>query len=627
MKNQIFILLLLFAGILSGQSNSSEAKKDDKAENRSPKYVKKCRKIKTQEIIYNFLEGQFEKSIIKPCQKIPTTLKVTNINNYFYDVQIQAKDININSEDFNENKLEITKQAIIRIDTTAVLGILDTKSINILPIQTQKENIIETNIARRKIKEYEDILQQKKSDLNLLETDIKKLTIDVNLFEGKKNIEDEIKELDKLPDSLKIKNSLYELKIFELKSLNEKYKNFDVNKIKNEIEEKKITRDLKINEISIESANLEQEVINLKDKTVIREMVNEGIQKLNKKYYELDTEFVEVLKIAGAYNNYLYKIYRPNIVREEYLKLKFSQEPFGTMSIIKLEKFSEYEETLKRFSKIHSGFQNLFYDIVNRNNFLLAGNNDDLLILKSTLQIEYNRLKSVTDQMLAKVDNMNLSIKLNAVEIYNRELQNDKTFEYVSDPIQGLGDYIEFDVVIKPKVAFNEVFAKNQSRRFKYSEYLRGGLRYDFSVGTVFDFVNKDQNFENRNNILTRNSNNQYQPTLAGFFHASFRSNSLASVGMTLGASLNITEFDINSLFVGPSLLLGKKEKFILTSGLSLRKTKQLKNGYAEGQTIVAQSNIDDYLTSNFRLGFFVGVSYNLTKKQKTSVKIANNSD
>lgn len=58
---------------------------------------------------------------------------------------------------------------------------------------------------------------------------------------------------------------------------------------------------------------------------------------------------------------------------------------------------------------------------------------------------------------------------------------------------------------------------------------------------------------------------------------------------------------------------------------MSFRKTKQLEKGHYDGEKTVGASNIDDYLTNNFRLGVFFGISYNLTKKQKSSLKIANN--
>lgn len=404
-----------------------------------------------------------------------------------------------------------------------------------------------------------------------------------------------------------------------------KYKNKNIDSIKEDIAKKKSEIENIKSDVFVAENELDVAFLNLRDKNEILEKLKEVNYKLGIKFYQLGEEFIEVLKIAGAYNNFIYKIYRPGINKEEYNKIKNPKEKFETVAILNYENLSEYYADIKKFNKAYLEFQNLYNETMRQNELLIHGKNEEFMLLKTTLQAEFSRIKDVTDQMLKKVENMDLSSKLSAIEIYNRELQNEQTFEYVSDPIQGLGDYIEFDVTIKPKTTFKEIFAKNQNRRFKYSEYLRGGIRYDFSVGTVFDFINKDESYENRNNIITKTSNNKYYPTLAGLFNVSLRSGSLCSIGFSLGGSLNITEFDINSLFVGPSLLIGKKEKIIFTTGISFRKTKQLEEGYSEGQPIVGASNIDDYLTNNFRLGIFAGISYNLTKKQKTSLKIASN--
>ncbi|CAI8725826.1 hypothetical protein [Chryseobacterium sp. IT-36CA2] len=629
MKTKIVLLFLLgWVGMVYGQEKNISASKIEKEVGKqSGKPNRKSEKHKdqkNQEIIYNFSTGEFEKSVIKPRQKVPTVLKIKNINTYFYDIQIQSKDININSEGLYETSTNAHKTAIIKIDTTAVLGILDTKSINAIPVMPNATNNNTSGLEEIKKKEEalasnKNALQESSKSLNESEVEKKELeSIDI--------LKKDINAIQSLPDSLKAKNiSLLSTKQKELSNLANKYSNKSIDSINKEIAQKKSDIEVKKSNVFIAESVLDRELLKLKDKNEILLKVNDGIFKLNIKYFELDTEFTDVLKIAGAYNNFIYKIYRPGINKGEYKKIKSPEEKFETVAILNSERISEYYTQLKKFNRIYSEFQSVYNQIMHQNILLMQDQNEELMIIKLTLQNEFGRIKNVTDQMLKKVEDMSLSTKLSSVEIYNRELQNDETFVYVSDPIQGLGDYIEFDVTIKPKTEFKEVFAKNQNRRFKYSEYLRGGIRYDFSVGTVFDFVNKDEFYENRNNTIAKTSNNKYYPTLAGLFHVSLRSSSLCSVGFSLGASLNITEFDINSLFIGPSLLVGKKEKIIFTSGMSFRKTKQLKSGYSDGQQIVGESNIDNYLTNNFRLGFFVGISYNLTKKQKSSLKIAGN--
>jgi len=627
MKTKILLLLLLgWVGAAFGQEKNISVPKEGKGlrkQSEQPSQKNKgSHEKKSQEIIYNFSTGEFEKSLIKPTHRIPIVLKIKNINTYFYDIQIQSKDININSESLYETSSNINKTTIIKIDTTAVLGILDTKSITSIPVIPNSTKNKTTGFEE--IKKKEAVLISNINALQVSKQSLNELEVKKNEIESMDILKKDIDAIHNLPDSLKVKNAnLLANKQKELSELEKKYSNKNIDSINKEIAEKKSDVEVKNSNVLIAQSLLDTELLKLKNKNDILLKVNQEITKLNVKYFELDAEFTDVLKIAGAYNNFVYKIYCPGVNKEEYSKIKDSKEKFETVAILNSERISEYYAQLKKFNKVYSEFQSVYNQIMHQNAFLMQGQNEELAVIKLTLQNEFSRLKNVTDQMMKKVEDMNLSSKLSSVEIYDRELQNDQTFEYVSDPVQGLGDYIQFDVTIKPKTEFKEVFAKNQNRRFKYSEYLRGGIRYDFSVGTVFDFVNKDEFYENRNNTIAKISNNKYYPTLAGLFHVSLRSASLCSVGFSLGASLNITEFDINSLFIGPSLLVGKKEKIIFTSGMSFRKTKQLKSGYFDGQQIVGESNIDNYLTNNFKLGAFVGISYNLTKKQKSSLKIA----
>lgn len=82
-------------------------------------------------------------------------------------------------------------------------------------------------------------------------------------------------------------------------------------------------------------------------------------------------------------------------------------------------------------------------------------------------------------------------------------------------------------------------------------------------------------------------------------------------------------DLDINSVFPGISLMIGRKEKIIFTAGPALKKVKFLSEKYETEKPYPAEDFKSEIATqSAFRIGAFVAVSYNLTKKQKSSFKI-----
>jgi hypothetical protein len=562
-----------------------------------------CKDRNTQIIEYDFSKGEFLTKKIKPCQGVPTVLKINNINTYFYDIQITSNDVHINANKEIGSSNAATR--IIKVDTTAILGILDTKSIKSLVVPL-------INLSDQKDKNKENEIKEKKKEIVNIRTKINDLKYEIS------ELEEKISENQKLLNDYGINEQSIENKDSARKSINAIIKESD-----DSIKEKNFKIQKLNSQIQITESELNFKLRQVEDTQSILRLVNEDIESLNSKYFQLNNAFMDILKACGAYNNYLFKIFRPNLTSIEYLKIKYPNEKFETNAILNHENLHKYYTDIKRFTDLYSDFQTEYSRSVSRINFLFINADQNILNYQPFLQAEYDRIKNSAESMMTKVENMNLSAKLNAVEVYNRELQDPLIYTYVSDPIQGMGDFLEFEVTIQPKTVYKEVLSKTQSRNFKYSEYLRGGIRYDFSVGTVFDFINKDEEFENRDGVIKKISQNKYKPTLATMFHVSLRSSSNWSGGVSLGASLNVMDFDINSLFIGPSLLVGKKDKVIFTSGISFRNTKQLERGYKDGLSIDPRINIDDLMTSNFRLGVFFGISYNLTNKQKSEIKIA----
>lgn len=250
--------------------------------------------------------------------------------------------------------------------------------------------------------------------------------------------------------------------------------------------------------------------------------------------------------------------------------------------------------------------------------------NHYLLLL---LDNESERIKNSVQDISIKFKEINLKKKLNQVEIIDRLLRDEKTYSCESTPIQGTADYLQFDITIKPKGDYKETLSNEKSKTFKHFEYLKGGVRYDFSVGVLFDFLTKDHTYEILNKDIVESSKNQFSPNLSGIIHASFRENGYFAFGVSFGLSLDVQKFDINLLFPGVSLLVGKRDKVIFTLGPSFRKITELKSQYRDenNRKNVTIEDISSATIQNFKVGMFFGITYNLTNKQRAALKIPNN--
>ena len=121
---------------------------------------------------------------------------------------------------------------------------------------------------------------------------------------------------------------------------------------------------------------------------------------------------------------------------------------------------------------------------------------------------------------------------------------------------------------------------------------------------------------------IIENNNSNYTPTIAGIIHTSFRSNSMFAFGLSLGVSINVTELNFNSFFPGVSLLIGKREKMVFTVGPAFKRVNQLKSIYKDAMILDEKIQLTELTSPQFKIGYFFGITYNLTSKQKSKIKL-----
>lgn len=585
MKTKILFLgiLLLFMKGFDAQiiGNPRTLEKDSCNKNKE----KPSPEDNTEFICYDFASGNFDKKKITVRRNEAVAIKIKNINPFFYRINVKSDD--------------------------KIISYLNTDRDEVAKVTNEIEQM-----------NYYKIQEQYSFELGA-----------PSLFIEAPDNKEKIEELNKLNEDINSKNKLgldekfYKEKIDRFLKLGSDISNIQLDSLKifqNNL--LKIQKDL----IGLDY-EIQKKVNSTTNQDIFKTVLNDRITRLNSRYYFFEKNAREIIKLNQNYNNYVDKVITAELTYCMYQNILENQEK----KIKDGEKIPQIETTflldIKKLNGAYSTFNNYktaYQEMVNElNEFTIFLNYSNLNVLndkefvRSVLLKDIDRLQKSVKNIDEVVQKINLSKKLNQVEVLDRLLRKKTTYEYVSAPIQGEEDYLEFDVAIKSKRDMKDTFHVDNDKSFKYRQYINGGIRFDFSLGTVFDFGTTDEKYTlDQNNSIKKMNNNRYNPTIAAMFHASFRNSSDFAFGFTVGTSFN-TNFSFNSLFPGVSILFGKRNKFILTAGPSFRLVDELKSNYQEGEILNNGITDEDLLVKNFKVGVFFGLSYNLTPKQQSSLK------
>jgi hypothetical protein len=555
-------------------------------------------RLPTLEAIYDFKTQKYITNELKPRHKQPVVLKIININKFANTVEILSSDIRVKDSFLDPDVIVVSP--ILKEDKPA-------EPINVpastdLKVQDSKENF-----GDEKIKNNLDEIKRLKIQIekNNLQKTQKQNLFETNLNLISRSNADKI-ELAKTP----------------IESLNQENKdqiaNLDktINKaIKDNLECRNAIDSLEI------VINNDTQTLNEYNGTLgkFKNQTNPLIKKYTR-FYEL---LVGINRINAAYNSYIQFVINPNLTCEHYNNNK------SICKILEEDRRNEYQRFIKDFDENYSEFIKQYNEVFNDNLFYEIVAKDP--IYGNLVKLKFENMKKEVETLYNVVNVTELRKKLNNIEILDKILSEEDAYTVTSDPIQPLEDYVEFKVKIKQNNIMGNSVITQIPKNFSYIEYARGGARWDFSVGTVFDFGIKNQEFEIKPDAIKpstyqiiANNKSQYTPTIAGLLHTSFRSNSMFAFGFSLGASIDLTSLNLNSFFPGISLMIGKREKIIFTAGPSFKKVKQLKEIYETNKDYSGEMQVENVTTPQFKIGGFFGISYNLTNSQKSKIKLAN---
>lgn len=595
MKKIIVFSVFLFCGLFTIKANSQSSKK-------------KKSKIISDKIIYDFDTKLYKQKLIYPKIDHPVVFIIENINRLAYNVKIESKDSSLaqaNASDFIQKFLlfDTTKKA--KDPSEEKEGKLEedketTPAPSKVPTltKTQREadsiNKISKKITLRKainrssdIANKENELEKKETELISIRNNIKyAIYLSNNIDTIIKYDTTEITNRQKRADSLNKEKDNILKSLIKLNSQETVLTN-KIQSIKSEITELKKDLDIKT-----------QEAFELRSKLIVQK------NKVVVLYDSLD-----IIKLQ--YNNILLIAKNPHLKQNEVEK--------------ELKKVI-IDSQLYNLKYLYSMVSNLKNNIVD---FKATHHN---FITSSVVAKAYNEFSPKTEvqpffDVVAEIDSVvkkaNHHQIIQDLYLMINSLRDPQNFTIVSAPIQPKEDLVIFNIDIKHKDTSGRFLTDDRS--FKYRDYVKGGIRYDFSTGIALNFGLNDRSYRlddivgtDSVKIMTNKERSGPSPQIAAMFHTSIRATTLCRTGFTIGSTLNTADFNISSLFFGLSAMFGRSEKFICTMGMALKNIKILDGRY-ENEQKFKKGNISETVLSEKKImpGFFISFSYSLTQKQK----------
>jgi len=576
-------------------------------------------------IEYDFSTGLYNKNTVKPKVHYPVVYRIKNINRFAYKIEVKAKD-SVLAYSFSLDGLSKQIFAPSKNEKEAV-----TSSMNDLPrpIAGMNSNDIkdgaDKTLAQKKslaelMNSTVQILELNKqiaTDSEKLNSISKKIDNDSTLFKllskldakdprkeeiskVKKSIEMEIGVLEKVADTNSNKKEEIADRTDILKILDDQENLIIARKTLDSVLKKS-----KADKIDLEATQ-----------AALGTFIKDN-EKLGELFLQYRQTFREVEKINRCYER-LYEL-----ISYHQLTYDMAQDKVKEFKEEQKDKFADYQNQIAVLKSRYYEMQ-VQYGILKRNFTLheklsesgqakLYGQADDYM----------NRAKN----MFEKINLVEVQRKLNVIPLIIESLSNKDTFELKSQPIQPIGDVVSFDIDIQAKNKTGDKILNE--RKFRHQEFTYGGTRIDFGLGlAASSFGNTPvyelqvKNIDSLSEItIQKKSDKVIVPSVIGLVTMSHRSSRYTSFGGSAGLGIDVVngKIQLSNFFVGPSITFGRYERLTFTAGTSLRNVQQLKSGF-EVNTKVISDDIENYLTSKYKIGFFASLTFVLTKGVKENL-------
>ena len=285
---------------------------------------------------------------------------------------------------------------------------------------------------------------------------------------------------------------------------------------------------------------------------------------------------------------------------------------------------SEFNLAVKSYNTNRIKYLNLSSDWKDFNNSiqLLDLINEDLQFdfIKSktdsiTHQLELNSTSKFAEPLSAKynIDTRKNTQDLAKLRRVLEEIQSD-IFVYKFPPVQGKGENMKIEINVTMDV---DGQGYNDYKQLSQSIPVEGGWKISGGLGLAFGVLQDPSfNYSTLNGNIVAEENDQFIPMITSFAHIYRQSNSSVKLGGSFGVGFPLSGgsgLSSASFFLGPTIVLGNSQKFLLTGGIMGSKVERLGGGLNVGDPIESLAS-EIPINSKYELGYFIGISYDLLK-------------
>ncbi len=179
------------------------------------------------------------------------------------------------------------------------------------------------------------------------------------------------------------------------------------------------------------------------------------------------------------------------------------------------------------------------------------------------------------------------------------------------------GDELVFEVELKLK---DSTLANSGAPRMLVQAPIRvpvgGGFKVNASLGISFArYFDRPQDYFVRDSILLGQDLDAFVPVVTSFVHFYAQGCGNVSFGGSVGLGFPVVGGEGGqsiAFFAGPSLILGRSSRVVLSAGLMGGRVQRLGQGYHLGDAFEGDSALIPK-SARYELGAFLGLSYNLT--------------
>lgn len=629
MKTIILLLVMVlgFAGQSWGQENKPPSKKERSQESKTPKKNRDKNFVdKTQIIIYDFKTHDYVKPIQRVKVHTPVIFKIKNINPFAYNVVITHKDSVLARSSFDADVFKALTVKAENQDKQLEQSQTDiNKSItNHVQPATQSEYLgkdeEEKNTHKKEVESingvviYTDKIQNLKTELAKTEATIAQLNIQFKIdstsnFQKANNFI--IQKQDLNDEIAKLKND--STAIDRIQSLQIEIKGMDA----------------KLNELNLDSLKINPDTLELSKK---KEKLHDEICRTKKALEQLKVEtqagYAMLLKdFLDNYAQYMEdsrKVFKK--VRLTKLIAWIAEQPNLTYTNVQDTKLSQLAKELETDVETINDYRKSYTDLSNVYYKMMATHKLDNIMEPSgvTKTLGYPQfLKTKADQISEVLAKYQLDDVIKKT-IWVASILNDvESFNTKSNPVQPENDLVQFTIEIKKRNE-KDLDQYYTPKNFTYQQPTYGGTRVDFSLGlTASHYTNVSSYSISKTNTINVSRKDMIFPSLIGLVTMSGRKTGYFAFGGSAGMGVDIAsgKVQLSNFFVGPTLLMGKKDRIFFTVGASLKNIRELKDDYKDVVVPANTSDFSSFTRDYYKVGVFASLTYSLTKDAKAMIK------